>query len=141
MRRVAGLFLTGQFGRFLLVGACAAGANFLSRFGFQQVMGYWAAVTAAFLVGFATAFVLNRLFVFPSTRARLRRELSWFFLFNALAFPVVVGASVGLSHLFGHVVQKSWAEAAAHGIAIMLPVFVNFLAHKFITFGPGSTDA
>jgi putative flippase GtrA len=134
MRRVVSLYLTGEFGKFLLAGGTAAAVNFASRFAFDPFMPYAAAVAAAYGVGVVTAFTLNRIFVFPASGKPLHHEISWFFLFNLIAFPVVIAASAGLAVLFGHVVSKPLAQAAAHAISIMLPALVNFAAHKFVTF-------
>ena len=50
--------------------------------------------------------------------------MGWFFLSNALAFPVVLGASVILNaYVLGHWLPPQLSESLAHGIAIMLPVF------------------
>lgn len=134
LQRLTSLYLTGQFGKFLIAGGLAALANFASRFAFERSVSFWAAVSLAYLVGFATAFTLNRLFVFAASDKPLHHEIGWFFLFNILAFPVVVGAAFGLNELFEPFAPLFYAQSAAHGIAIMLPVFINFAAHKFITF-------
>lgn len=134
MRKVISLYLTGEFGKFVLAGGTAAAANFLSRFAFEPFMPFAAAVAAAYGVGVVTAFTLNRIFVFPASGKKLHHEISWFFLFNLLAFPVVIGVSAGLSWVFGHGVERPLAQAAAHAIGIALPAVVNFAAHKFITF-------
>lgn len=134
-RRLIGFYLTGEFGRFLLAGGTAAAANFASRFAFQPLLGFNASVVAAYSVGFLTAFFLNRRFVFPASGKPMRQEMAWFFVFNALAFPVVWIASVALrDFVFGRFLPAAHAEALAHGIAILLPVAVNFAAHKLITF-------
>lgn len=140
MRRVVSLYLSGEFGKFVLAGGTAAGLNFASRFVFEPYMPYAAAVAAAYGVGVITAFTLNRIFVFPASGKPLHHEISWFFLFNALAFPVVIAASSGLAWLFAHGVDKSLAKAAAHAIGIVLPAVVNFAAHKFVTFKPQQED-
>jgi putative flippase GtrA len=135
LRRVLSLYLTGQFGKFLIAGGLAALANFASRFAFEPWFGFWGGVVAAYGVGFFTAFALNKAFVFPASGKPLREEMGWFFLFNALAFPIVLGASVVLNaYVFSRWLPERLSETIAHGIAIMLPVFVNFAAHKFITF-------
>ena len=134
MRRVVSLYLSGEFGKFVLAGGMAAALNFASRFVFEPYMPYAAAVAAAYGVGVVTAFTLNRIFVFPASGKPLHHEISWFFLFNALAFPVVIGASAGLAWLFGQAVDKPLAKAAAHAVGIALPALVNFVAHKFVTF-------
>jgi putative flippase GtrA len=134
MRRVVNLYLSGEFGKFVLAGGTAAALNFASRFVFERHMPYAAAVAAAYGVGVITAFTLNRIFVFPASGKPLHHEISWFFLFNLLAFPVVIGVSAALSWVFTHVVDKPIAQTAAHAISIVLPAVVNFAAHKFITF-------
>ena len=49
--------------------------------------------------------------------------------------PIVVGASVILNaYVLGRWLPENLCQAGAHGTAIMLPVFVNFAAHKFVTF-------
>lgn len=135
LRRLASLYLTGQFGKFLIAGGFAAIANFLSRFAFEPFMGFWAAVAAAYVVGFLTAFFLNRVFVFPASGKPLHQEMAWFFLFNALAFPVVILAALGFDrYVFSHFLPEGLTRAISHGCAIILPVFVNFVAHKMVTF-------
>lgn len=134
MRRIISLYLTGEFGKFLLAGGMAAAANFASRFAFEPYLPYAGAVAAAYGVGVVTAFTLNRIFVFPASGKPLHHEISWFFLFNLIAFPIVIAASAGLSWIFGQVVAKPLAQAAAHAISIMLPAVANFAAHKFVTF-------
>jgi putative flippase GtrA len=135
LQRLHSLYFTTQFGKFLVAGGFAALANFLTRFAFEPFLGFWRSVTAAYLVGFLVAFALNKIFVLPGSGKSLRQELGWFFLFNAIAFPVVIGASMLLNtYIFGQWFPPELSKAAAHGIAIILPVFVNFAAHKFITF-------
>ena len=135
LQRLLSMYLTGQFGKFLIAGGLAAMANFGSRFAFEPWLGFRGGVVAAYGVGFLTAFILNKLFVFPASGKRLREEMGWFFLFNALAFPVVLGAAIVLNaYVFGRWLPAKLAESGAHGVAIMLPVFVNFAAHKFVTF-------
>jgi len=135
LRRLADLYLTGQFGKFLLAGGLAAIANFASRFAFEPFFGFWGAVAAAYGVGFLTAFFLNRRFVFPASGKPMHQEMAWFFLFNALAFPVVLLAAVGLdTYVFSHFLPAPLARAISHGCAILLPVFINFVAHKMVTF-------
>ena len=78
-QRLLSLYMTGQFGKFLVAGGLAAVANFASRFAFERSFSFWAAVSLAYIVGFATAFTLNRLFVFPASDKPLHHEIGWFF--------------------------------------------------------------
>lgn len=134
--RLIRFYASGVFLKFLLAGGLAALVNFASRFALQPAVGFDAAVALAYLVGFLTAFVLNRAFVFPRSGKPVRVEMAWFFLFNLIAFPVVVALSIGLrDYVFGRVLPRGPAEALAHACAILTPVAFNFAAHRLVTFG------
>ena len=135
LQRLVAFYWNGVFAKFLLAGGLAALANFASRLALQPLVGFNPAVALAYLVGFATAFVLNRAFVFPASGKPIRQEMTWFFVFNLIAFPVVLGASVALrDYVFGRVLPAGLAETAAHGCAILVPVAFNFAAHRLVTF-------
>ena len=134
LQRLIAFYWNGVFLKFLAAGGLAALANFAARLAAQPWLGFRGAVVAAFFVGLTVAFVLNRAFVFPASGKPLRQEMTWFLLFNLLAFPLIVGGSVLLRPVFGHVLPASLAEAAAHGVAIMIPVVFNFAAHQLVTF-------
>jgi putative flippase GtrA len=139
VRRLAGFYLNGVFAKFLLAGGLAAAANFASRLALQPLTGFRTAVVLAYLVGFFTAFLLNRAFVFPKSGKPLRQEMGWFFVFNLIAFPVVVASAVLLrDHVFARFFPHELAETAAHGCAILVPVVFNFAAHRLVTFGSKS---
>ena len=137
LRRLAAFYLNGAFAKFLMAGGLAAAANFLSRLAAQSALGFTPAVVLGYAVGFTTAFLLNRRFVFPASGKPMRQEIAWFFVFNAVAFPVVVAAAVILrDHVFEHLLPEVLAENVAHGCAIMIPIVFNFAAHRLVTFGP-----
>jgi putative flippase GtrA len=137
LQRLVGFYVNAVFAKFLLAGGLAALANFVSRILLQPLTGFDAAVVLAYLVGFSTAFLLNRAYVFPKSGKPMRVEMAWFFLFNAIAFPVVVVSAVLLrDHLFIRFLPPALAETVAHGVAILIPVVFNFAAHRLITFGP-----
>jgi putative flippase GtrA len=133
--RVFSLYLSRQFGRFLLAGGLAAVANWLSRFAFNLVMSYGAAIVAAYVVGMAVAFVLNKRYVFPYSRRPLAGEMSYFVLFNLAAFPVVWAIAYLLGErLLPGLLPRQLALALGHGCAVAVPALVNFVLHKSITF-------
>jgi putative flippase GtrA len=133
--RVRSLYLSRQFGRFLVAGGLAAIVNWLSRFAFNVVMSYAAAIVAAFAVGMAVAFVLNKRFVFPYSRRPVAAEMSFFVLFNLAAFPVVWAIAYLLGErLLPDLLPRQLALALGHGCAVAVPALVNFVLHKFITF-------
>ena len=135
LARFRSLYLSGQFGRFLLVGGLAALANWLSRFVFNLVMSYAAAIVAAFALGIVVAFVLNKRFVFPYGQRPVTAEISFFVLFNLAAFPLVwvIAYVLGERFLPG-LLPRQLALALGHGCAVAVPALVNFVLHKLITF-------
>jgi putative flippase GtrA len=135
LRRLRSLYLSRQFGRFLLAGGLAAIVNWLSRFLFNLIMSYAAAIAAAFALGMAVAFVLNKRYVFPYGQRPVAAEMSFFVLFNLAAFPVVwVIAYVLGEQLLPGLLPRQLALAIGHGCAVVVPALVNFVLHKSITF-------
>jgi putative flippase GtrA len=135
LQRFRSLYLSGQFGRFLVAGGVAALVNWLSRFAFNLVMSYAAAIVAAFALGMTVGFVLNKRFVFPYSRRPVAAEMSFFVLFNLAAFPLVwvIAYLLGEQFLPG-LLPRQLALALGHGCAVVVPALVNFVLHKFITF-------
>ena len=135
LRRLMAFYGSRQFGRFLLVGGIALLCHWLSRFAFNFLVDYGLAIVLAYLVGMIVAFVLNKIYVFPFSANSLNVELSMFFAVNILAFPLVWAVAYGLGEwVLARVIQRQVALGLAHGVAITLPVFVNFALHKLITF-------
>lgn len=135
MKRLFGLFASRQFLKFLLAGGTAALLQWLSRFAFSHVVDFAWAVALAYLVGLATAFVLNKLFVFGASGRPVTTEMTYFALVNAVSFPIVWGVSI----LFGvfllpQFLSRPLAEALGNAIGIVSPVGLSFLLHKFVTF-------
>ena len=134
--RLVRFYVSDLFLKFLLAGGLAAGVNFASRFALQPMVGFDGAVALAYLAGFLTAFFLNRAIVFPRSGKPIRVEMAWFFLFNLIAFPLVVTLSIVLrDFVFVRVLPRAPAEAVAHACAILTPVVFNFAAHRLVTFG------
>jgi putative flippase GtrA len=135
VERVISLYASRQFGRFVLAGGIAALLHWLSRFLFNLFMSYAIAIVAAYAVGMAVAFALNKRYVFPYSRRPLAGEISFFVLFNFAAFPFVWVAAYVLGELvFPAFLPRQVALALGHGCAVALPVLVNFVLHKSITF-------
>ena len=133
--KLVAFYWNGVFVKFLAAGGLAALANFVSRIVVQPLVGFNAALVVAFFVGLTVAFFLNRAFVFPASGKPIRQEMTWFLIFNLIAFPIIIGGSVLLrDYVFGQFLPASLAEAAAHGVAIMIPVVFNFAAHQLVTF-------
>lgn len=137
VRQLAELLLTRQFGLFLVAGGLAAVIHWGSRIVLNEFMDFRIALVIAYAIGIASAFWLNKWFVFPESGRELTSEIRYFVFFNVAAFPLVWGASVFLAE---HVMPRSgftWhPREVAHAIAIALPLVVNFFLHKFVTFRP-----
>jgi len=128
------LFLTRQFGSFLLVGVTAALLHWLARIGLSQFLSYSRAVVLAYGVGMSVAFILNKYFVFPLSDKPVHRQVRDFVLINTSFFPVVWGVSLGLNNWFRDLGLVLYSRELAHAIAISLPVLGTFLLYKFVAF-------
>jgi putative flippase GtrA len=129
------LLLSRQFGLFIVAGGVAALIHWGSRIWLNEFVEFKLALVLAYVIGIATAFMLNKLMVFPGSGRALRAEINYFVLFNVAAFPLVWGASVFLAdYALPELGISLHVREIAHAIAIALPLVLNFYLHKFITF-------
>lgn len=135
IRKLLKPFLSGQFLKFLFVGATAAAANWLSRYAFALFVGFSASVILAYALGMTVAFVLNAVFVFPESRRARHLQARDFFAINIAFMPLVWAASVGLNRMFLHAgLETHYSEPLAHGLALAAPMVLTFLFYKFVAF-------
>ena len=126
--------------RFLLAGGLAAACNFGSRFFYSLFVDFSTAVILAFMTGLTMGFLLNKRYVFTSSRNSIGSQIIWFLFVNLLALAQTWGLSVYLAqslprYLFeGNVSGVEWAEAIAHGAGVLLPVFTSYIGHRYLTF-------
>ena len=121
--------------RFLFLGGCAAGVNWLSRFAWSAFLPFGAAVALAYVTGMVVAFVLFRSFVFPKVQTRMRTQIRNFVLVNMVGFSLTWGLSVLLvSYLFPAIGFRFFPEAIGHGVAIAAPTITSWYGHKHFTF-------
>jgi len=117
------------------VGGSAAVLHWLARFVLSMYFSFSYAVIGAYAAGIATAFALNRIFVFPRARMPIQTQAMYFIAINLAFLPVVWAASmILLIWVLPSLGIYSYREGIAHAIAISLPVFGAFLLHKFKTF-------
>jgi putative flippase GtrA len=128
-------FFTAQFLLFVLVGVTAAFMNWAARLVFNIWVSFPLAVLLAYGFGMASAFELNRRFVFPASPRPLRKQARVFILTNLAFLPVVWGASIYLRSILSDFGVMKYAEGIAHGLALTIPVLITFLVYKFIAFG------
>ncbi|MDZ7783928.1 MAG: GtrA family protein [Halioglobus sp.] len=129
-----------NFVKFLMAGGVAAVCNYGSRFLYSTFTDFATAVVLAYLTGLTVAFLLNRRYVFTRSRNTLYQQISYFVMVNMLALVQTWIVSVYLARfLIGEVAffdgdKVAWAEAIAHGVGVMLPVFTSYLGHKYLSF-------
>jgi putative flippase GtrA len=132
---VIAAFFSWQFIRFTIVGGIAAFLHWGSRIIFNYFVSYPTALVLAYGIGIITALILNKVYVFPLSSKSLRWEIFFFVIVNLIAFPFVWSIAYVLSEfLFPEIGFYFYPRAVAHGIAIFFPLFINFLAHKYVTF-------
>nr|VFJ67898.1 MAG: Putative flippase GtrA (transmembrane translocase of bactoprenol-linked glucose) [Candidatus Kentron sp. FW] len=127
-------FFTKQFLEFVAVGGLAASLNWVSRIILGNWMPFSAAVIFAYAIGMIVAFMLNSLFVFPTSRKPKNRQARDFIIVNLVFLPVVWVVSTILEPVFRSFWMVSYSQAMAHGIAIAVPPFLTFLFYKFFAF-------
>lgn len=129
---MSGMFVVGKF---LFMGGLAAGANWLSRFGWQLLMPFAAAVVAAYATGMVVAFFLFRLFVFPNSTVPVALQVRNFLLVNLVGFSLTWMLSILLVEiLFPRIGMTFYPEAVGHGIAIAAPTITSWFGHRHMTF-------
>jgi putative flippase GtrA len=127
--------VNAEFFRFLLAGGIAAAANIVARLLLSMVVRFDVAVAVAYLVGMATAFILNRQFVFERSDRQVHSEMMRFVLVNLAALVQVWIVSVGLAEWLFPRIGLTWhAELIAHVIGVLSPVAASYLGHKYFTF-------
>lgn len=124
-----------QFVRFVAAGGVAALVNFGSRIAFSTMMPYVPAIALAYCVGMATAFLLNRAFVFLDPINPLRHQLFWFTAINVAA----VAQTIVISLLFARIIFPAMEmhfhpETVAHAIGVVFPVFTSYVGHSLLSF-------
>ncbi|MEH6592204.1 MAG: GtrA family protein [Halioglobus sp.] len=132
--------LANRFVRFLLAGGLAAVCNFGSRFLYSLLVDFSVAVVLAFATGLTVGYLLNKRYVFTTSKNTPVQEMLWFLLVNFFALLQTWGLSVYLAGVlpdymaFGGGEAKVWAEGLAHGAGVLLPVFTSYIGHKYLTF-------
>jgi putative flippase GtrA len=125
------------FVRFLMAGGAAAGANWVAGRLLSPVLGLDAAVVTAYGVGMATAFLLNRAFVFARSGRPPQEEFVRFALVNVVSAAIVWAVTVALARFAFPAIGFTWrAEAVAHAIGIAAPILPSYLLHRGFSFAP-----
>lgn len=127
-------FLNTQFLAFLAVGSLAAAIHWLCRYFLSYWISFEYAVAIAYVFGIASAFILNKIYVFPNTNRSVNKQMRDFVLTNVAFFPVVWVMSILLVSVLSSAGVTMYTEGIAHGVAISIPMMATFLIYKFIAF-------
>lgn len=127
-----------QIVRFLFAGGFAAAVNWLIRIGLSFFMPFWLAILLAYMIGMSVGYTLYSRYVFTATPRnedkKAHTRIVHFLVVNAGSAVIVLALSLGLAMLFEVFLPQFFAEAIAHGIAILCGAVTNYLGHKIITF-------
>lgn len=120
---------------FVLSGGVAAVINVLSRIALNIWMPFSVAIVVAYLIGMITAFVLNRVFVFPGASNPLHHQVMWFTLINLAAVVQTLIVSLVLAHeLFPAIGMRWHPDLVAHAIGVATPILTSYIGHKRLSF-------
>lgn len=101
----------------------------------SQWMHYIPAIVCAYVVGLATAYTLNRLFVFGKSDRSFFGEVGVFTFVNVIAIAQILVISIILAYyLLPYLGIRSHAETIAHVIGVIVPVLTSFIGHKYWSF-------
>jgi putative flippase GtrA len=124
-----------RFVRFLAAGGTAALVNIGARIALDEVMPYVPAIVLAYGLGMATAFALNRRFVFEPSANPLGAQVGWFVAINLAAVAQTLLVSLLLARVaFPWLGMDHHPETVAHVIGVLVPVVTSYLGHARLTF-------
>lgn len=127
--------LDRQFLAFLVAGGVAAAANFGSRIALGTMIPYVPSIILAYCVGMATAFALNRIFVFREPSRPLSRQALWFIAVNLAAVAQTILISLALARWLFPIIRMDFhPETFAHAIGVGVPVVSSYFGHKYLSF-------
>lgn len=127
------LFRTRQFLKFMVVGLTAAILHWVARYLLNTVFSFSVSILLAYCIGMIVAFMLNRSFVFPESQVPLKLQANRFILINTSMLPVVWSFSILVDSILVEL-SVPHSKSIAHGLAVLLPSGLTFLAYKFFSF-------
>lgn len=128
-----------RFVKFSIVGAVGAIIDFgvLNLMHNEKFFGWpllWAN-TLSVSVAIVSNFIWNRLWTYPESRSRRKRQqLPQFALINFIGLGINNLIVVGLDAVFSHFIADPWDYNLAKAIAIGIVLFWNFGANRLWTY-------
>ena len=125
-----------EFPLFILAGSIAAIANVLTRYILNIFLNFEISVLIAYIIGMITSFLLQRKYVFKSTKKSYKKSFAAFSLVNLFALLQVWIFSLLIKFwLINFISSVQLVEFIAHCFGVGIPAFTSYYGHKYITFG------
>lgn len=132
---ILGDFFTAQFVKFILAGGFAALVNFSVGISLEGMLPYHGDIVVGHLSGMVVAFFLFESQVFGRSIESRSIEVSTFIVVNIASIVQTWFVYVGLhGYVFPSMDMNFYPQIQARVIAIVIPVFTSFIAHKYLTF-------
>ena len=128
-----------EFSLFILAGSIAALTNIICRILLTIFLNFEISVFISYLIGMVTAFLLQRKYVFKSTKKSYKKSLAAFSLVNLFALVQVWIVSLLIKFwLVNFIASVPLVELIAHCLGVGIPTFTSYFGHKYISFGEKS---
>lgn len=132
---ILGDFFTTQFVKFILAGGFAALVNFSVGISLAGMLPYHGDIVVGHLSGMVVAFFLFESKVFGRSSESRQVEVSTFIIVNIASIVQTWFVYIGLQgYVFPAIGMHFYPQVHARAIAIVIPVFTSFIAHKYLTF-------
>ena len=125
-----------EFPLFILAGSIAALINIISRIVLTIFLNFEISVFISYLIAMVASFLLQRKYVFKSTKKSYKKSFAAFSLVNVFALIQVWSFSLLIKFwLINFIASVPLVEFAAHCFGVGIPAFTSYFGHKYITFG------
>jgi len=129
------VFQLREFIIFVALGGIAAAANYLSRFAFDVIMPFEAAVVLAYLVGMVIAFTTFQRAVFKDAKSSQRQQVFRFCIVNLVGVILAVMVSTLMARLVLPAIGWTfYPHSLAHAVGIGVPATSSYFGHKHYTY-------
>lgn len=120
---------------FVLIGGFSSAVNLVTRILIDRVTSYEVAIVLAFPAALTTAFLLNRVLVFQTSRDGWHGQFVRFLLVNLAALVQVFLISVLFVRvIFPIVGMRFHPDTVAHALGLLSPITTSYWVHKHFSF-------
>ena len=125
-----------EFPLFILAGSIAALINIISRIILTIFLNFEISVFISYLIAMVASFLLQRKYVFKSSKKSYKRSFAAYSLVNVFSLIQVWSVSLLIKFwLINFIASVPLVEFIAHFFGVGIPAFTSFFGHKYITFG------